>query len=1012
MNEEMLKNTLLDIIEEAKNLNESEKEIIPGTNISVKRGKADEYKAYARFYYQLKNNVFINSDDYLEEVYKELNQELTNDLPVDTKEEYDLSKAYDLYSLNKDEIERLNALNKSLTMNLEDRKKYHHSLEELSKRDVTNPKTWEEITNLQNSIKTLADNELIIKNAMAEIKDKVNDAVKKSVEEEMTYIRNHYLNSKVGTKIEFGLDGMSILAEDKENYDNLYILIKIIENVNEKDPIVVVDNTLCVNPHQVDAVKELLPKIKFLKFVKEPIKEEKIEIELENTPKKTNEDLIIKISKELDRLREKIKNENLPSDKEEYDNLIQIANYLNKANQTEFALTPVWDIAYVNGMDREIFTNLLKNTEFFKDYNPDLEKLKENEALIEKLRAYLTALEDKVRQYQGLNNIPLVQTSGAIILPEDKEEYENVLEIINILKNSKENLIHISDGGNVNSKDYPKYKDLMNYTKYFTPDLMAKKIEEQNGPIIKEVEQELTDLIKKAKATPNAVLAEGKEILASDLEKYNLLSRKYAILKNANPNSNLVEVNGALINGDQIEEYKEVITSLNNLKKDPEPGLQKPNEVILKDTENKIQALIAKTTGADPKDIDLNSRVLTSDLEEYDALNTKLNILKNIKPEDDLVEVNGAMTPADKKEEYQSILEKLNKIESQRTTPPTPPKPTKEPLKRKAVKMVRKVANKEWWKKNWKKVALIGVSSTAILFTLSTLAPTLVYANSCLAMANPALSGILGTINNTIINAFGLTLGELNLNIAASQAFVALITALAKLGIVGIGTVGVVKGAKGIIQEDENRLPDPNRKRIANKVLDLGKELIDSSKNLSKNLSEKATEFTRNLAYATDSNNMALQEEVLNAKMGIDPNMEEPVDEKTFKEIEENVQKQIQEKRINERYNQLKEDNTPIELPGKVEEPKESAIQISIPSDEEILSAINDKSVEIGRVDNYIDAIKDGDTKKASEYQKLVLEDTGIDLNQYDMSKYEEVVQARSDVANFMNQISITKRSR
>ena len=309
MNEEMLKNTLLDIIEEARNLNESEKEIIPGTNISVKRGKADEYKAYARFYYQLKNNVFINSDDYLEEVYKELNQELTNDLPVDTKEEYDLSKAYDLYSLNKDEIERLNALNKSLTMNLEDRKKYHHSLEELSKRDVTNPKTWEEITNLQNSIKTLADNELIIKNAMAEIKDKVNDAVKKSVEEEMTYIRNHYLNSKVGTKIEFGLDGMSILAEDKENYDNLYILIKIIENVNEKDPIVVVDNTLCVNPHQVDAVKELLPKIKFLKFVKEPIKEEKIEIELENTPKKTNEDLIIKISKELDRLREKIKNE-------------------------------------------------------------------------------------------------------------------------------------------------------------------------------------------------------------------------------------------------------------------------------------------------------------------------------------------------------------------------------------------------------------------------------------------------------------------------------------------------------------------------------------------------------------------------------------------------------------------------------------------------------------------------------------------------------------------------------
>ena len=50
MNEEALKETLLDIIEEARNLDENELEIIPGTDIKVKIGRVDEFKAYARFY--------------------------------------------------------------------------------------------------------------------------------------------------------------------------------------------------------------------------------------------------------------------------------------------------------------------------------------------------------------------------------------------------------------------------------------------------------------------------------------------------------------------------------------------------------------------------------------------------------------------------------------------------------------------------------------------------------------------------------------------------------------------------------------------------------------------------------------------------------------------------------------------------------------------------------------------------------------------------------------------------
>lgn len=56
MNEEMLKTSLLEMIKEADNLPESELEIVPGTRFRVKKGRVDEYKANARFYYQLTKN--------------------------------------------------------------------------------------------------------------------------------------------------------------------------------------------------------------------------------------------------------------------------------------------------------------------------------------------------------------------------------------------------------------------------------------------------------------------------------------------------------------------------------------------------------------------------------------------------------------------------------------------------------------------------------------------------------------------------------------------------------------------------------------------------------------------------------------------------------------------------------------------------------------------------------------------------------------------------------------------
>ena len=59
MNEEALKETLLDIMDEARNLDASELEVIPGTNILVKKGRVDEFKASEVWQLRLFENVIL-----------------------------------------------------------------------------------------------------------------------------------------------------------------------------------------------------------------------------------------------------------------------------------------------------------------------------------------------------------------------------------------------------------------------------------------------------------------------------------------------------------------------------------------------------------------------------------------------------------------------------------------------------------------------------------------------------------------------------------------------------------------------------------------------------------------------------------------------------------------------------------------------------------------------------------------------------------------------------------------
>lgn len=846
MNEEALKETLLDIMDEARNLDASELEVIPGTNILVKKGRVDEFKAYARFYFQLANHVpTVGNEDYLNIVFDSLKEEM-----VDAKKMAQEEKQEALYTVNKNEIERFNKLQNSLNTNRSDQDRYRKLLEELSKKDITDTRVWQEITNLQNTLATLRENEIILKNAMIDVKNKVNGEIKKVIEAEMATIRNAYLNAKRGTNTSFGLDNASILANDKETYDNLYILLKIIENVNEKDPIICINNTLCVNPHQEDAVKELLPKIDLLHIEMKSKKEEKIE--------KPNDKLIKDISKELERLKELIakakanKKEKATLEKEQ-EKLIRVLNYLNKANEQEFALTPIWDIAYVNGPDREAFINLIKTTSYFHGYDPDVKLMEENEKLIKDLKDYLTSLEDKVRNYQGINNIPLTKVNDAIIMPEDKEEYENILAIINILTSSKDNLYKVSEGGNVSYQDLAKYKELISKTKYFAPKVSEEeKIANQNREVEKKIEAELTELIKRAKNTPNALLAEGKEILASDLEEYNLLSEQYKMLKSVDANEALVEVNGALINAGKELEYRNLLDNLNVLQtkrlsnettvtplansEQRSDYKENSNEALV--NQNTQEEEVKPVSSSEPKEI-VSTEKLQSNNQEQNL----------VEPEEDVVQslLDKGLGAAKK------IGEKLGK--------------------RKAVKAIRKTKKKEWWQKHKKQVILIGLLLIIVSMNLSTLVPAMIYANSCLAQAAPLLSGITGAINHSLASFVG-GIGAINYNIAAGYTLQAMLVALGKIGVIGLSSFAVMKTllAKKL-ESVPDRLPDPFKKDLIDKIKEFSHNVVHDrarAKEQINSAGDTLKEAGMNAVYNIDSNNINLNKELMNEKMAYD----------------------------------------------------------------------------------------------------------------------------------------------
>ena len=565
MNEvERYETDLLAIIKEGKNLTEGYVEVKPG--IRIRAGREREFERLCDNYYEQKFNQTIQNDtDTITPVYESLTK-----LVEEETEEYYVSKASEYVLEVKNEVERFKALVKSFNTVDNAYKLTVKNLNDLYLKRENTPEWQQRVDELNNELKRLTENTNILTEQIKNARRNVNETLIKYAEEQMAEIRNSFLKTTKEAAKAPAMDHNYILAGDKDEYDSLYRLTLILKHANEVedfDKFVVVDDAMIVSEDQKDILtSSILPNIKLYGYIKAPEKKET------NPSKEANNSFIAKVQQALNSLDELGKKDEKTAWRvmEEKEKIFDILKLINKANASDFALVGVWDdMAYVLADDKPKLLKLLNESSVFKNLNPDIEKRKQNEKLIEELYSYLDELANKVTEHRGVANLPIKSTNTVgdrawAVLDNDWQEANRIIDIIKLLQNQTENLYPVWGIANLSANDMSKFKRLSNATKRFgdkVPNILENEAE------LARVREQLGDLIKKAKGANNAPLASNGFVLEADSELYGLLDEKYRYLEAAKASDNLVPIDGVLIDGDYAQRYHDATQKVDELLK-------------------------------------------------------------------------------------------------------------------------------------------------------------------------------------------------------------------------------------------------------------------------------------------------------------------------------------------------------------------------------------------------------------------------------------------------------------
>lgn len=699
MNEvrEKLETDLLAIIKEGQNLAEGFVEVRPG--VKIRAGREREFERLCDNYYELEfNQVIENDTDTITPVY----ESLTKLVEIENEEFY-ISKASEFVLETKDEVERFKNLVRSYNSVDNAYKLTVRNLNDLY-LNRENTKEWQDkVDELNTEVKRLSENSSIITDQINASRKKVNESLIKHAEEQMEAIRQSFLRTSKETDKTPALDHNYVLANDVLEYNSLYRLVLILKhanNVEDFSKLVVLDNMMMVTEEQRDILTStILPNIKLYGYIKAPEKKET------DIARETNNEFIAKIQEAMKILEERgrarggaKKTQNgiqlLSEYRIEYDKLLDILKVLNKANASDLSLLNVWDSVYVLSEDKDKIIDLLSNSKILKNLNPDNDKIKENEKLIEELYAYLDEMANKVTNYTGVANLPIKSTSAVgdkawAVIESDFEEANRIVEIIKLLQNQNINLIPVWGIANVSSNDISKFKRLANATKRFGD--KAPNISENLSEMDK-VRNQLRDLIIKAKGADKSILATNGLVLAADYELYKLLEEKFKYLDAAKASDNLVNIDGVLVDGKFVSKYHEANEKIDNLLKVvettkvtptaipvepsaetvnnpaiPEPSISEGNN-LAPDSSDKIDFSLNDKKIAELKGKlnVLSAKSSHNELERkmFDLLSEQIEILENAKKSQSIIDVNGFKFATEaEKEKYLDLVLDLDEIE-------------------------------------------------------------------------------------------------------------------------------------------------------------------------------------------------------------------------------------------------------------------------------------------------------------------------------------------------------------
>jgi len=770
-----LETDLLAIIKEGQNLKEGEYvEIIPG--VRVKEGREREFARLCDNYYEMEFNQIIDNDtDTITPVYEKLVK-----LVETETEDYYISKASDFVLEVKNEVERFKNLTKSFNTVDNAYKLTVRELNDLYLKRENTPSWQQKVDELNGEVRRLTENSAIITEQILAARKNVNETLIKYAEEQMEDLRQSFLNTSKDADKAPTDDHNFVLAKDVLEYNSLYRLVLILKQANKVDDIeklVCLDDVMMVTEDQKNVLTStILPNIKLYEYIKAP---EKKEINKKEVNKNFLEDIFesVMVLKNYEEKYEK-KNEKLADTNpemakkivDERNRLAEIAAIIRRANASGQELVPVWDRVYVLGADKNRLIKLLNESERLYMFSPNYSLAQENERLIEELYSYLDAMANKVINYKGVANLPIKSTNTVddrawVVIKEDEEEANRIVEIINLLKKQTGNLIPVWGIANVNGNDVPKVKRLMNSTKFFSSSIPNIK---ENQEEIKKVHDELTNLIKKAKESKDEKLASNGLVLESDLELYKLLEEKYKYLEDAKASSNLVPVDGAMIDEEYAPKYHEINEKIK--------ALTTKGEVDLSANDKEIARLEARLN-----ELNAKQNRTENDLKEMNLLKEQINILNEAKElkDEELEDVNGVKVASGDKEEYIRTLVEMDSINSARNLGDGGKEKTS--LRKKIVKSYRKLKAKAYLiiKENWKQILTIGLSALAMAYFLPR-------------------------------------------GISTSHVIPAIAQTVAKLGIVGIGGVSIGYGFKQIVNNIRaGHLPYPKVEKSEQEVEDL-----------------------------------------------------------------------------------------------------------------------------------------------------------------------------------------------